>query len=144
MCESSARSSLLTALKHGADEFVRLLAVLAVVPLCISRTVPARHLASMICLCFAATATAAAGRSAERTWSDKQGNQVEGRYIRIRNDVVVVQASNKIHRIPLGNLSIADQEYVHFRQLGLKQRNQAMHDILSRDERTWQTSSGGK
>ena len=138
MYQSSDKSSLLTALKYVAGDFVRLPAVLVVVPLCFFRTVPARRLTLVICLCFTATT---AGRAAERTWADTEDNRIEGRYIRVRDNVVVIQASDKTYRIPYGNLSIADQEYVHFRRLGRNERNRTMREIMSRDERMWQTSS---
>lgn len=47
-----------------------------------------------------------------RTWTDQQGQTVEAELVRVFNGMAILKQGNRVLRVPLNNLSEADQEYL--------------------------------
>jgi predicted RNA-binding Zn-ribbon protein involved in translation (DUF1610 family) len=60
-----------------------------------------------LAICFAAAQIAAA-----RTWTSRDGKSIEATFVRINGTTVILLRGNKPLRVPITDLSDADQEYV--------------------------------
>ena len=79
-----------------------------------------------------------------RTWTDWKGNQIDGKFSRVRGYQVVIKTHRKMIQVPIASLCDNDREYLHVKTLSPDKREKMLAKVRAREERTWSDIDGNQ